>query len=329
MGSSPTNRRGERGELVTHVGPRTDVTSRLYALGRRWATGGRRAIKNLVSRSTATVSERVEGHLTRVRGPAGRTLYVETTDERGAELVRAHGDHNPGALRMWRKLVASHEWEIIVDVGANYGEMLVNVDLPERAITYALEPNPAAAACLARTLFESEQQIELLVVAASDSTGLSTFLADLEWSGKSGIESKTAGSNTQPMRVATIRLDDLVVGTPLGLSRLPDVLVKIDVEGHEERVLAGLSGTARSGGALTCMVEITHMSGSTLASLNKDYAIYLHNPDADAFVRVAVDPHDNPTELASSLGAYPHDAVLVAKGGRDLLARTATRPSTR
>jgi hypothetical protein len=122
------------------------------------------------------------------------------------------------------------------------------------------------------------------------------------------------------MRVATIRLDELVLGTRRGVPTPADVLVKIDVEGHEERVLAGLSDTARSGGALTCMVEITHMNGSTLASLNEEYAIYLHNPDGDTFVRVAMDPEDNPTEFASRIGAYPHDAVLVAKGGRDLLA---------
>jgi hypothetical protein len=43
---------------------------------------------------------------------------------------------------MWRSLLAERPWTHVIDVGANYGEMLVGVELPRAATVIALEPNP-------------------------------------------------------------------------------------------------------------------------------------------------------------------------------------------
>ncbi|MFV0535336.1 MAG: hypothetical protein ACK5MR_17040, partial [Cumulibacter sp.] len=72
----------------------------------------------------------------------GRRIYVAEGDARGDALIAAGGDFNPGSLHLWRQALELREWDVIVDVGANYGEMLLGVDLPVASRVIAYEPNP-------------------------------------------------------------------------------------------------------------------------------------------------------------------------------------------
>ena len=122
-----------------------------------------------------------------VRCANGRAIYVNPQDGRGRSLVRRGGDVNPGSLVMWRSLLAERPWTHVIDVGANYGEMLVGVELPRAATVIALEPNPFVIPYLTRTLQQLGVGVELMSKAASARSGTATLAIDRNWSGFSSI----------------------------------------------------------------------------------------------------------------------------------------------
>ena len=136
----------------------------------------------------------LSAHASMVRCANGRAIYINPQDGRGRSLVRRGGDVNPGSLVMWRSLLAERPWTHVIDVGANYGEMLVGVELPRAATVIALEPNPFVIPYLTRTLQQlSGVGVELMSKAASARSGTATLAIDRNWSGLSSI----AGVHTE------------------------------------------------------------------------------------------------------------------------------------
>lgn len=86
----------------------------------------------------------------RVRAPGGAWIHVDPLDRRAQKLIQSDGNLNPPALSAWHLLLQQHAWTHVIDVGANYGEMLVNGGLPSGASIIAVEPNPAIRPYLER-----------------------------------------------------------------------------------------------------------------------------------------------------------------------------------
>jgi FkbM family methyltransferase len=103
----------------------------------------------------------------------------------------------------------------------------------------AFEPDPENLLRLRRTIELNDlQNVTVRDVALSDRVGESQFFPDSS-SSKASLEPRTPGAS--PISVRTSTIDE-------ELKTLPSpALVKIDVEGHESRVLAG--GTHLLGGA--------------------------------------------------------------------------------
>src|ERR1700722_16586744 len=169
------------------------------------------------------------------------TIYVDVPDERGRRMIESGGGFNPDCVAMWRQLLARDRWTHIVDVGANYGEMLVNVDLPSTARVIAVEPNPRVLPYLERTLRKAGVRVELVRKAVADRIGTAPLRLDLVWSGTSGLAE--AGEVAPDARyeltsVPTTTLAALIADG--GQTSRIRALVKIDVEGHEPQVLQGV-----------------------------------------------------------------------------------------
>ena len=134
-----------------------------------------------IATATSTVSPAV------VETPGGRRMHVNSRDERGRALIAAKGNLNPTSLMMWRELLATAEWTHIVDVGANYGEMLMAVALPQRAALTAIEPNLYVLPHLLRTIRESGLAVDVIAAAASDRVGTVALRVNRNWSGMSSV----------------------------------------------------------------------------------------------------------------------------------------------
>lgn len=127
------------------------------------------------------------------------------------------------------------------DLGAHYG--LYSIGFARRTgptgEVAAFEPNPLSFARLERHRRMNDLGwLKLFNAAVSDRAGEAEFYTygNLESTTTHlPYENETPGPDTKPIRVPLLRLDDLVAA---GTLRAPN-LVKIDVEGHAHRALAG------------------------------------------------------------------------------------------
>ena len=145
-------------------------------------------------------------------------MYTRIPDSRGILYLRAH----------------IHEGTLI-DVGANVGLVtLLLADQVQHALLF--EPNPMAAGRARENLALNRLKFEVHEAALSDRTGTVEFEDE---GGVSTCNRTVSGFSTSlPTRkVACTTLDDFLTQHPL---RYPISAVKIDVEGHENQVLAGM-----------------------------------------------------------------------------------------
>ena len=149
-------------------------------------------------------------------GDEGKIL-VDLRDEGGLNLAVWGSERaQPLALRMWRSLLTRYEWDLVIDIGANYGEFVViaNSLMPTAAIL-AVEPIPEVCAALRRTTIE-RQDVEIVCAAAGAETGIST----LNTGPNSRLSSlERSGAHDSTMTVATISVDDLTALEPYANKR--------------------------------------------------------------------------------------------------------------
>ncbi|RYF28091.1 MAG: FkbM family methyltransferase [Comamonadaceae bacterium] len=193
--------------------------------------------------------------------PNGRRIHLAPGDQRGERLRECHGNLNPWSLKAWQLLVAS-DWTDIIDVGANYGEMLLNLDIPPSVRCIAVEPNPSLATLLKRSLAEAGLDVRVEEKALGRAEGTLPLLVDDTWSGlsKLGTEhhAESGGHTVRQLEVPVTTLASLIDdGRKLSDKR---VLVKVDVEGWECDVLRGLHGLGDQLADLVILLEILHLS---------------------------------------------------------------------
>ncbi|MBC7591353.1 MAG: hypothetical protein H7226_09975 [Salinibacterium sp.] len=109
------------------------------------------------------------------------TVYVPASEpERGAEIA-AHLD-SPGRS-LWQRVSWLHPWQIVVELGSGFGEMMVAVPLPSASRLVAVESSDADVRLLRRSLEENLRQIDFFEIAfsvqASGSSGLAAVASSV------------------------------------------------------------------------------------------------------------------------------------------------------
>jgi FkbM family methyltransferase len=145
-----------------------------------------------------------------------------------------HQSSDEGQVSVIRRYLSPGS--VFWDVGANIGlvSALVFVSHPEVRIV-AIEPNPSLAKSLDR-LFRNHEQVIVLNRALSNTDGEASFFIPDRSSFNGSLET-SQNSRGEVVQVQVSRGDSLLDEVP----RLsPPMLLKIDVEGHEPSVFAGL-----------------------------------------------------------------------------------------
>lgn len=243
---------------------------------------------------------------------SGRRIHVDPGDPRAVGLVAAAGDLNPLSLRLWRRVLAAHAWDLVVDVGVNYGEMLVGVDLPSGARVVGFEPNARLRTFTERTLADNGLAVELRSEAVADAPGTARFAVDTTWSGTSSLDT---GGLDEPDRwewldVEVTTLDAVVPAD------VASFCVKVDVEGFEREVVAGARSVLARPVPWVLMLEVLHMAEGYLAELAAAYAVLLMRRD-DSLVRVGA---DDAYDVLAGGDVYPQDCLVVSEAALALLA---------
>lgn len=241
----------------------------------------------------------------------GRRIYVEPSDKRGKRLAREGGTFNPLAVLIWQNLLAEQAWTHVIDVGANYGEMLVGVELPQSAHTIALEPNPYIVPYLRRTLNEAGLQVELIEKAASARSGFALLSLDRDWSGNcslAGVHPESKGHASETIEVPVITLGALIRerSDPQSVR----TLLKIDVEGHEVQVLLGFDNLISAFQEFAAMVEIAHLDAADLQWLLGNFRVELLNQESRTLTAVQAKTAEELQMFLNDGKFYREDAVV-------------------
>ena len=249
-----------------------------------------------------------QGFLGSINGLDGKPIYVDLRDGRGRRLIEAGGNFNPPTLAIWHHLLGEDEWTHVIDVGANYGEMLANGKLPKSAQIMAVEPNTRVLPFLKKTL-SGLDGVKLFEVALSDREGHAKFLVNENWSGLSRI---VLGGSEMTM-VPTTTLEKLLKmdGMPLNEMR---VLVKIDVEGHEVNVLRGMIDALPFLQNFCALIEIAHMNEKDMKWIVLNFDVYGFNLQSQQFQKIeSLYPKD-----MKALCLYDQDVVIRKRARREL-----------
>jgi FkbM family methyltransferase len=206
---------------------------------------------------------------------SGRRMYLDPTDQRAFALWLSHGDTDPPNLALWRQLLALRDWTLVVDVGANHGEMLLNAALPEGARVLAFEPNPVVARVLRRSLSETGMAVELREEAVGETAGEVRLFVDRAWSGGSTVVAEKAARGVEVVTVAEVALAEVFAGLACWPGSL---LLKLDIEGHEPAALRGLMGNLERWDAVAVMVELHRLPAADLAWVDAHFDVAQRDP---------------------------------------------------
>ena len=152
------------------------------------------------------------------------------------------GRYEPQETLIFKRLV--DPGSVVVDVGANWGyfTLLAAERAGRNGRVFALEPNPALFERLhANVVQNGFGNVTCLAVAAADQRGEMPFI-DGGSIGNSGLSRFAPAAAPPDFFASTVALDAVLDDAAIERVRL----VKIDVEGAESRVLAGMQrGIAR------------------------------------------------------------------------------------
>ena len=232
-----------------------------------------------------------------VTNSAGRRIYVDRTDHRAWRMAIHHGALDEDAVRIWRRLVEACTPDLVLDIGANYGEVVLATRYPPGAEVHAFEPNPRLLPFLRRSLEEAGLDATVHGVAVTTSTGAAVLHIDPRSSGHSSIERRQFEAHQ--LTVPTAPVDDLVTGEH------QRCVFKIDVEGAEPAVWASMAGTLAGCSQWCGLAEYRHHQQQIdLGRVPYRYAVRL--PDF-AFEPVS---DEVLAEVDRKDGGYAKDIVL-------------------
>jgi len=282
----------------------------LYARAclRALVSSGPRDYLRMLSRSPYTVRD-----LPRY----GVSMLVDVRDPAISKPILALGDYEEAFAR--RLLSRVREDTRFLDVGANIGFFTLAVAARAvRGRVWSVEPDPQNLRLLRASVALNgfEDRVEVRAAAASDAPG-EVFLSSLGAGANLGarftardpavLQGRTPPGAAAPTRVPAVTVDALV-----GDARVD--LVKIDVEGHEPLVFAGMQGIlGRQRPVVFCEFApgtIRHISGADPAAmlrgiLDRGYSIAVADDagglrpvgrDVDGFV-AGFDAHRHHVDL--------------------------------
>lgn len=184
-------------------------------------------------------------HTSLVRTIFGRKMYVDTRDTVVSPHLLIDGDWEPWIREFLQRTLT--KGMRFVDVGAHLGwyTLLARELVGPEGTVHSFEPNPSHAALLRRSLMINGFHAEVRTAACSDRADDKLYAVDPEFSGNGRLV-ECAGARGESFCVRTERLDEVV--------READ-FVKIDAEGHESRVLAGMTGLIAASPRVQILVE--------------------------------------------------------------------------
>ena len=243
---------------------------------------------------------------------SGIKIYVDNRDQRGKILLETDGNFNPNSVNIWNLVLSLRSWPMVIDVGANYGEMLAWGQVDDSSQVFAFEPNPQVIPLLKKTISTLPFGVTLFEEAVSNKPcALIDFVIDQEWSGTSKL-SEISLKDSINSRYQKVAVPCTSIDARFGDKLHDGFAMKIDVEGSEIKVLQGASKAMKEACEWIVMLEILHMSFYDITRLAQRKNLFLYNLESSSFVRA---PTFNVFKLWKMLHHpkfYRQDAVIAS-----------------
>lgn len=195
-------------------------------------------------------------------------LYVDVQDNRGKALLERCGVMQPQVALLWRRFVDILKPSIVLDIGANYGEIGLSCRYHKHSRVYMFEPNPYVLRYLKRSIeaHADRGHIQLFENAVSNQSTEIDFYVDRKWSGTSSAAGAIhdpcnsfkghGDEHFESIRVPGVTIDQVLPDTTAEQS----ILFKIDVEGYEQKVLDGMRSVLGRANKIVGIVELNRQT---------------------------------------------------------------------
>lgn len=208
-----------------------------------------------------------------VTNEAGFRIHLDLADERSLQLYLRGGALNLGLVRLWSAVIDQVDPDLVLDIGANYGEVVFSRTYGDYRRVLAIEPNPDVFACLERTQLAFPDAVQLVSAAASHTAGTATLHVPSSGTGLASLNPEGVSVEHDSTEVATITIDSLVTdGVSSG-----SFVAKIDVEGHELAVLDGMRELFSRHDRYAVICEFGHLGFDELERLCDEFSVQLVN----------------------------------------------------
>lgn len=236
----------------------------------------------------------------------GLRYFVDPTDERAQVLIETDGEFNAKSVRIFQQLLTRRTWDLVLDIGSNYGEMIAALRGYPTTTAIAFEPNPALHPFLQRTATANAVDLDIRAQAVGRTPGHAQFMIDQQWSGKSSLKGISGALPEHLLDVEVTSLDEL-----FGNAQYTNALIKIDVEGAEYDVLNGALEFISGLDDFAIQFEILHMPLDEIAALAARWKMYLFSTQTLAPVRLPGPDAQLADLYLKSHRFYQNDAVLL------------------
>lgn len=238
----------------------------------------------------------------------GKRVFIDPRDARARRMIESGGSFNPGTMCLWAAALRLATWDVVIDVGANYGELLVEPGVEKCPCVLAVEPNPAILPYLAKTV-SAAHNITIVNLAIAHADSERRFAVHPIWSGMSRL-----GDGPDSIVVKTTPIDSLLSTHMAQRSHAVDafdgmkLLLKIDVEGSEPEVLSGADRAVRETAEFCCLIEISHLEPGYLKALEQQFLVYALHRERGQIERI-----DSLEKVRSETSGYWHQDVILRR----------------
>jgi len=179
----------------------------------------------------------------------GNKMYLDPDDSLRLSINKIYEEYE---TKLVKKIVKKDD--VVIDLGANIGyyTLIFAKLVGDKGKVYAFEPDPENFALLKKNIETNcYQNVVLIPKAVSSKNGKQKLYLSNENKGSSSfIHRSTNKKNQKFVEVESIRLDDYFAQKPEQIN-----FIKMDIEGHEEEALKGMTSLLQRSERIGIMME--------------------------------------------------------------------------